>query len=329
MATLQEIRNKLKAQDNKQSNQGSGDGTVYPFWNLPDNSDAVIRFLQDGDQSNTFFWVERLVINLPFSGITGQPDAKDVTVRVPCMEMYGMADPILAEIRPWWDHSELKANASTYWKKRSYIFQGLIIEDGLTEKLESKPENPIRRFVLGPQLFQIVKSSLLDPELDDMPTDEVNGIDFRITKTTKGKYSDYTTSKWSRKSRPLNDLELAAIDQYGLANLKDALPKQPSDLEQKIIMEMFEASVNGEAFDMDRWGQHFRPFGQGINPDATAETVTSQRPKVEPIRTESATTVEPVEDATPWVGETTTDTEESSGNRAEEILKMIRNRPAA
>jgi hypothetical protein len=30
---------------------------------------------------------------------------------------------------------------------------------------ENAPENPIRKFIIGPQLFTIIKAALLDPEL--------------------------------------------------------------------------------------------------------------------------------------------------------------------
>jgi hypothetical protein len=52
------------------------------------------------------------------------------------------------------------------------------------------PENPIRRFIIGPQLFTIIKSALMDPELEELPTDAMRGLDFRISKTSKGGFAD-------------------------------------------------------------------------------------------------------------------------------------------
>ena len=37
--------------------------------------------------------------------------------------------------------------------------------------------------------------------------------------------------------------------------------KKPGEIELKVMQEMFEASVDGEAYDADRWGQYFRPAG--------------------------------------------------------------------
>ena len=56
-----------------------------------------------------------------------------------------------------------------------------------TLKDDETPENPIRRFIISPSIFNIVKSALMDPELEEMPTDYQRGLDFKITKTKSGK----------------------------------------------------------------------------------------------------------------------------------------------
>lgn len=338
MATLEQIREKLRAKEQRGGNNSNAerDNTVYPLWNIKEGSDSVIRFLPDSDVNNDFFWVERLLIYIPFSGVAGQADSKPVTVRVPCMEMYGEVDPILAEIRPWWDDAELKTTASLYWKKRSYFFQGFVVEDGVKE--EFVLDNPIRRFIITPQIYQLIKASLLDTELDSMPTDYVSGIDFRVSKTTKGQYSDYSTSKWSRRSRPLSESELEAVNKYGLFNLKDFLPKKPTEAEQKAIKEMFEASVNGEPYDLERWGQFYRPYGLS-GPDRT-ESSSASAPVVESkpatarpaaVRPAPAPVVEDnfdddVASAEVVAIEQAKPAAATGGNKAEDILKMIRSR---
>ena len=58
MASLADIRARLQAQDNKSSGSSfSGDNAIYPFWNIPEQSTAVMRFLPDANESNPFFWV--------------------------------------------------------------------------------------------------------------------------------------------------------------------------------------------------------------------------------------------------------------------------------
>jgi hypothetical protein len=326
MASLAEIRAKLKASEQSGSGErtGGGDNSIYAFWNLKEGQESSLRFLPDGNQDNTFFWVERAMIKLPFAGIKGQTDSKQVIVQVPCVEMYGDTCPILSEVRAWFKDKSLEDMGRKYWKKRSYIFQGFVVEDGLKE--EQKPENPIRRFIIGPQIFTSIRAALVDPELEDLPTDYVHGIDYRMKKGSKGGYADYSTSSWARRERPLSDEEHAAIKQYGLFNLNDYLPKKPSEIELKVMKEMFEASVDGEAYDMDRWGQYFKPAGMSQNTgDPTKST-----PKAAPAPAASDDYDDepaPVAKAAPAPAPKA-DAQESSGgdSRAQDILAMIRNR---
>ena len=97
MATLAEIRAKLKEQEsNTGGNRSSGgDNAIFPFWNMQEGQSSTLRFLPDGDDTNTFFWKERLMIKLPFAGIKGETDSRPVQVQVPCMEMYGETCPYL------------------------------------------------------------------------------------------------------------------------------------------------------------------------------------------------------------------------------------------
>ena len=323
MATLAEIRAKLQEAQGKGTGSSStgGDNGIYPHWNMQEGSEAVLRFLPDGNDKNTFFWVERAMIKLPFAGIKGETDSRQVQVQVPCVEMYndGTTCPILSEVRGWFKDPSLEDKGRQYWKKRSYIFQGFVVDDPLKE--ESTPENPIRRFIIGPQIFQIIKGALMDPELEELPTDYLRGVDFRIKKTSKGGYADYSTSAWSRRERSLAEAEAAAIDKFGLFNLSDFLPKKPTDVELKVMQEMFEASVDGEAYDMERWGQYFKPAGMG---QATGDPVKSTAVRA-PVETEDEpVSAAPVASA-PKVEESAEATS-GSASRAQDILAKIRAR---
>ncbi len=323
MATLAEIRAKLQEAQSKSTGQstGGGDNAIYPHWNMQEGKEAVIRLLPDGNPNNTFFWVERAMIKLPFAGIKGETDSRPVQVQVPCVEMYndGTACPILSEVRGWFKDKSLEEMGRKYWKKRSYIFQGFVVEDPIRE--EKIPENPIRRFIIGPQIYQIIRSALMDPELDELPTDYLKGLDFRIAKTSKGGFADYSTSKWSRRERALSDVEKAAIDSQGLFNLNDFLPKKPTDVELKVMKEMFEASVDGEAYDLERWGQYFKPAGLGsATGDPNKPAAASAPARVDDqVDDEPATAASaPAASAAP----ASTD----GASKAQDILAMIRNR---
>lgn len=334
-STLAEIRARLAAQDNrKDTNNQSSDNVIYAHWNIDEGATARVRYLQDGDSSNPFFWVERAMIKLPFAGILGQPDSKPCVVQVPCMEMYGKDTPcpILAEVRTWFKDTSMEEMGRKYWKKRSYLFQGFVRENPLAT--DKPPENIIRRFVISPQIFTLVKAALLDPELENLPTDYENGLDFSICKTSKGGYADYNTSKWSRKESALTSAEMAAIEEFGLFNLSEFLPKKPTATELAIIKEMFEASVNGEAYDTARWGAYYKPPGVHVDRDNTAQPVREQasRPAQTPRATPTAPVTTSVDRSAPWDdGEaaepvTAPAPAVSSSQRANDILAQIRNR---
>lgn len=320
MASLQEIRAKLMASNQQQSSSGfTGDNAIYPHWNIPEGSTATVRFLPDADPNNTFFWVERAMIKLPFAGIKGETNSKPVTIQVPCMEMWNETCPILTEVRPWFKSNDkaLEELGRKYWKKKSYLFQGIVTDSKYQE--DKTPENPIRRFIISAQIYNIVKNALMDSEIEEMPTDYVRGLDFRIAKTTKGGYADYGTSNWARRERALSAEELAAIDQYGLYDLKEFLPKKPTAAEIELIKEMFEASVDGEAFDVERWGHFYKPTGYTGNTSPAVRAAATARAQV-------AAPVEPVEE---YAEPVNTHSQWSSNTVAESVAAAPAPAPAA
>ena len=327
MASLAEIRAKLKEQEaNTGGNRSSGgDNAIFPFWNMQEGQSATVRFLPDRDESNTFFWTERLMIKLPFSGIKGEPSSKPVQVQVPCMEMYGDSCNILSEVRGWFKDASLEDMGRKYWKKRSYVFQGFVSDNPLQEE---SPENPIRRFIIGPQIFQLIKQALMDPDMEELPTDFTGGVDFRLNKTSKGGYADYSTSNWARRERPLTDAEMNAVNTHGLYNLGDFLPKKPDEIAVKVMQEMFEASVDNQPYDAERWSQYFRPAGMqsrtgdpnvasagGSAVSRTADAVAAPTP-----------TPTPTPEAAPAVTAPVAEAPAATGGEANDILAMIRSR---
>jgi hypothetical protein len=304
MATLAEIRAKLQASEggNRSSSGGGGDNAIFPFWNIPENSTSVLRFLPDGDASNTYFWRERQMIRLEFAGVKGDPNSRRVTVNVPCNEMWGPVGscPVLSEVRNWFKDPALEDMGRKYWKKRSYVFQGFVAENSLQE--DTTPDNPIRRFIINPSIFNIIKGALMDSDFTELPTDIEQGTDFRLTKTTKGQYADYSTSSWSRRERSLDSNERAAIDAHGLFNLNDFLPKQPTEAELTMIGQMFEASVDGQMYDPELYGNFYRPAGVQIDTSNSAPNNSAAKPAAQsvPQPTPAPTTTEaPVVEASP------------------------------
>lgn len=326
MASLSEIRARLAAAESKRDgNNQSGDNQIYPHWNITEGATAKARFLPDGNEKNPFFWVERAMIKLPFNGVKGEADNRQVIVQVPCVEMWNEACPILAEVRTWFKDKSLEEMGRKYWKKRSYLFQGFVRENPLTS--DKPPANPIRRFVISPQIFTIIKSSLMNPEIEELPTDPMRGLDFYITKTTKGGYADYSTSNWARRETALTAEEQAAIKEHGLFNLAEFLPKKPGEVELKVMKEMFDASVDGQSYDPDRWGQYFKPVGLNTGAAASADADAGDKPAAKAAKPVKAAPVveEPEDDDVVPVAPVKA-APAAKSQKAEDILAMIRSR---
>ena len=328
MASLAEIRAKLKSQESRSERTGGGDNAIFPHWNIPEGTTTAVRFLPDGDPNNTFFWAERLMIRLPFNGVKNDMNSKPVVVQVPCVEMWNETCPVLSEVRGWFKDSSLEEMGRKYWKKRSYIFQGFVNENPLQE---DTPENPIRRFVISPSIFNLIKDALMDPDIQEMPTDYTAGLDFRITKTTKGQYADYSTSKWARKESALTEAQMAAIETNGLHTLSDFLPKKPTEVELQCIKEMFEASVDGQPYDVERWGQYYRPYGidapAGSSTSSTSTaTAAPTTPAPAPAATPSPIAAAPAPAPQVETVAAPAAAPEGESKWAEDILAMIRNR---
>jgi len=164
--------------------------------------------------------------------------------------------------------------------------------------------------------------------LEELPTDDLRGVDFRIAKTSKGGFADYSTSKWSRRERSLSEAEQAAIEKYKLFNLSDFLPKKPSEVELKVMKEMFEASVDGEPYDPERWGQYFKPAGFNAGNDNVSNPSSAPTARPAPVPKAVPT---PVAETPAWEEDaaeaaTVPVAAKPSSQRAEDILAMIRSR---
>ena len=295
--TKEQVRAALAAQEdakkarengggNRPKTNSTGDNAVVPFWNLPQGATLPARFIHDGDENNILPYVEKQTIELTFDGVVGgeYPSSKEVSIKVPCVDMFragtnivyaadefNTACPIQAHTRSWWDKKGEPQTANgrlalKYWKKRQWIMQGFAgqarDENGNPISFEDTlPENPIRRYLLGPKIFAKVKKSFSSPEFEDLITDFVGGCDFNIVKGSLGGNNNYDSSEFARRPRSLSADELGAIEQYGPFVLKDFAGKVPDKDTVDMIYAMFLDSLAGKPFDFDSYGEKFRPYG--------------------------------------------------------------------
>jgi hypothetical protein len=176
----------------------------------------------------------------------------------------------------------------------------------------------------------------MDPELENLPTDYVAGLDFTVKKTSKGGYADYSTSSWSRKETALTADEATAIETHGLFDLSTFLPKKPGEVELQVMKEMFEASVDGQPYDRERWEKYFKPSGfqsKGAEDTANEGTGVAVKPSAPVAR--PAPAAAPVaeaaaqpweEDAAPEATAPVVTPAKATTKSAEDILAMIRSR---
>ena len=105
------------------------------------------------------------------------------------------------------------------------------------------------------------------------------------------------------------------------------MPKKPGEAELRILKEMFEASVDGQPYDNERWGQYYRPWGL----DAPAGSQTESAPL--PTRTAPVATNTPAWEDDVAAAEASftsapvvVPTASPSSDKAQDILAMIRSR---
>lgn len=221
--------------NDKKEGSASRPNNYYPFWNMKDGEQCIVRFLPDANSDNPMgFMVEKRTHVLTING-------EEKTV--PCATMYGEKCPI-CDVSSSYYKAEDKANGKKYWRKKQNIAQALIVEDPLPANSETGEthEGKVRFIALGYQLFNIIKEAFESGELDEIPYAYEGGTDFVIKKSKQGEYSTYALgSKFARKSRDLTDDEVA-LAQDQIVDLSTLLP-QPLDEEK--MHSMLEAAMNG------------------------------------------------------------------------------------
>lgn len=253
MNKLDILRQKLLEKTSKSNTTTTrSDGAVFPFWNVPEGASATIRFLPDNDPNNPFFWAEKHTIKLPF---------QNGTLLVPSLTQFGKKDPIKQYIAPFWHDPATRPTAQAYYPKVQYVFGVLVVSPGFDEKVDEGQKIPsVRRVLFTKQLFEIVKASLMDAEMEDLPVDFDKGRDFRIRVINKGGFRDYSTSVWSMRSRALTEKERADVAEKPLT-LSNFVHTEPDQATQDLIFTAFKASLAGEIYDAAKFGLNY-PFDE-------------------------------------------------------------------
>jgi hypothetical protein len=93
------------------------------------------------------------------------------------------------------------------------------------------------------------------------------------------------------------------------------------------MKEMFEASVDGQPYDTERWGQYFRPAGVTAPAGGTASVVHHDEDAPAPVaKVAPAPTSSSFDDDEPVATTAPVSAPAAGANKAEDILAMIRAR---
>lgn len=198
----------LKAAYAQKSSGGNQDWKLfYPFWKMPDDATAIVRFLPDLDEDNALgFLVEKLEHNLVVNG------NKKV---VPCLQMWGEECPICALSRKYYDEKN-EDMGKKYYRKKSYIGQVIVIES----PIEHDQSQLVKLIDFGPAIFKQIQAAFQSGDLEEAPYEFKGGYNFRIKKTKNGQYASYTTSSFAPKQSDLDDEIIEAIDLYNLSDYR-------------------------------------------------------------------------------------------------------------
>ena len=290
---LSAMRAKMEQNGSAQQFNSTGNTDIFKFGDLKVGDEIKIRFLEDGDTSNPFFWRERNTRSLKFSSLllpNGTTMSKDTYVSVPAFNLksnedskddlpaeylYKSTDDVIQQkIKGLWIDGDKTSQAlyNRFGKKMTYILQGFVHAPGY--------ETKIYRFIVNKELFGLIKTFLSDSEIEDVPCSTENGRDFILRVSEKNavingsnvKVKDYVTnSKWSSRVTPLTEEEKKYIEEHGLYDLKKFLPKKPTPEQEEVMLEMYNASYDGYPYDIKNWASTFRPDNIRLDQDGNVK----------------------------------------------------------
>lgn len=291
---LKEMRAKMESKNaSMQFQNTSGSSDIFKFGDLKVGDEVRIRFVEDADTTNSFFWRERHSRTLRFDSLllpNGSTMMKDTYVSVPAFNLKSNEtslddlpqeylyksneDVIQQKIKGFWIDGDKTSQAlyNKFGKKVTYLFQGFVRSPGYETKLY--------RFVINKELFNLIKTFMTDSEIEDVPCDIVYGRDFILKVSEKNavingsntKVKDYVTqSKWSSKVTELTVQEKEFLETNGAFDLKKYLPKRPTAEQETIMLEMYNASYDGNPYDIKNWASTYRPDNIRLDQDGNVK----------------------------------------------------------
>jgi len=261
-------------------------GDTYPFWNMEFGAESEMRMLpfKGMTAEDTVPFVAKLEHVLSING----EDKK-----IPCRKMYGADCPICAISAKYYkSEGKTSEKGKYYYRDSKALASVFIVSDPLplNEETKENDEGKIKVVQLGYQISSKYESRqkalLTKGELEDLPWDLRNGLNFIIVKSKQGDYANYgTASDFARRSTSLPE---DFIENFEPVDLSKYLPK---DLGAEKVQRMLEAHLTGEDYVEDEDGTPSDTPAQS-EPAKEEKKVEAKVEKTEKVST-------PVEESTP------------------------------
>jgi hypothetical protein len=219
--SMAEIRKLAKKQSSGRKSSNFKNSDIYPFWQMNEEEEAVIRILPNKTEENhPIPMIEKKQHRLAIDG-------KDRNVV--CPQTFGNQCPI-CDLSQEYYRSEGKdsKNGKYYWRDLKHICRAVVIKDPLPPDSETGEtfENKVVTLQLGFQLHKKIEAQLADffDDDDPLPWDLENGFNFKIKKTMQGGRGKYDLA--STFERKPSEIPTEALENIELKELEEFLPPE-------------------------------------------------------------------------------------------------------
>lgn len=229
MSSFKELKERFKKQQEEKKKGGNNftNSDIYPFWQMNDGEEAIVRILPDANTDNP----NPFPISVEYKEHNISVNGKDI--KIPSLENWGENDPI-AELSQKYYKAGDKEKGKYYWRDKVNLLRALIIKDPLPpdETTGEKAEGKVKRLRFGFQLMETLLAQIASDDIENEPWDLENGFNFKIKKTAQGngKSSYAIGSGFVRNASSIKDYNIELID------LKELLPANPGrDKVQRLL----------------------------------------------------------------------------------------------
>ena len=304
-AKRNQIATYIKTTENNSENGENQQSDLFKLWSIQPGNSVYIRFFPDPDAANPVYWRPKAYHRLQFTAIK-QPDGtltfpeRPVNVDVPgwnCKAneaannnlskdylLYSVDDPVQKLIKDLFNGDDTSKELYRKLKvKTQYMMYGIIT------RYEAHPEfvGKAYRFIVVPQLFDIIRENLTDEDYSTAPCDVDFGYDFKVTMSKQGEFNDYKSSKFTPQSKyyAVTDEMKAEFESHHFKPLQEWLLKVPTPEQSATIEKMTQAVMTNEPFEA-AWANDYMPYGYHLHDgflvlkenNNTAETTVKMAP---------------------------------------------------